>query len=127
MPTFEEVKAHIVALNYNMIDADMVARAYVANPDKEYKALKVLSHKALHDGKLAMQKGDNDKANKNFAFAYQTRCVADNVWTKLLKKKGDESHAAYVEIQRDFSKLALGRISPDDIAKITKRVEAIKE
>lgn len=108
-PKVEQLKQHLKQLGYNMMDVDMIAKKAIADPSAEYKALKVLSHKALYEGKQSMEKDDLVKANSQFAFAYQTRCVCDYLWKHLLGNSGDAGHAAYLQVQRDFGKLAAGK------------------
>ena len=72
-----------------------------------------------------MKAGENAEANSSFAFAYQMRCCSDWIWVNLLGKSGDLAHAKYLQVQREFSKLATGRISDQDKLKIEAMIQII--
>lgn len=74
-----------------------------------------------------MIKGENEKANKLFAFAYQMRCVADFTWKNILGKDGDTGHANYLQVSRKFSQFALGKIGSNEIKEIKTLIEKIKD
>jgi hypothetical protein len=124
----DELEKYFKNLNYNMLDCKLTAKKCYENPNEEHKQLKVLSHKALSSGRDYMLNKDYDKANNQFAFAYQMRCVADFTWKNILGKDGDTGHAKYLEISRDFSKLALKKIIPEDEKKkILEKIKQIKD
>jgi hypothetical protein len=125
----EDLKKKFAGLGYNMLDVDMAAESAAKDPSKTYKDLKVLSHKALGTGKANVQKDDLATANKNFAFAYQMRCVCDWIWKNLLNKQGDAGHAAYLQVSRSFGKLAAGKtkLSPTEQKEIFALIDKIKD
>ena len=127
--TKEQLKQELEKLKYNMLDCDMIATKLSENASLEYKELKVLSHEALRDGRDAMVAGDLKKANSNFAFAYQTRCCCDWIWKHVLGQSGDTGHAKYVEVEREFSKLAARKkqLSDAERERITEMIEAIRD
>ena len=107
--TKQQLVQELEQLKYNMLDCGMIADKILKNAPLEYKELKQLSHKALKDGRDAMEVGKLPKANSNFAFAYQTRCCCDWIWKHVLGNEGDASHATYLHISGEFSKLAAGK------------------
>ena len=107
--TKQQLVQELKQLKYNMLDCEMIAEKTLENASMEYKELKQLSHKALKDGRDAMEVGNLPKANSNFAFAYQTRCCCDWIWKQVLGNTGDHGHAKYLQISREFSKLAAGK------------------
>eukprot|EP00750_Incisomonas_marina_P009016 INCI15772.2.p1 GENE.INCI15772.2~~INCI15772.2.p1 ORF type:complete len:147 (-),score=26.86 INCI15772.2:272-655(-) len=127
MSTVEEVAASLTRLGYNMLDVKKTAQDAVSNPSAEYKALKVLAHKALATGRDNVNKGDMSKANNSFAFAYQMRCTADWIWKNLMKNKGDLGHAKFVEKSRLYGKLAAGNLPKADIAKTLAAIAKIHD
>jgi hypothetical protein len=106
-----EVKTKLRALNYNMIDTNMTAEMIVEDADNEYKQMKVLSHNALAKGRDAVLRGDLPNANNEFAFAYQTRCVSDWIWFRILGRSGNKGHALYLQLTTKFGHLAANRHS----------------
>ena len=125
--TKDSLRKEFELLGYNMLDCGLAADKCIENASKECKDIKALSHKALSSGRDAMNADDTAKANSNFAFAYQMRCVSDWILVNLLKKRGDEGHAKYLEVSRQFSKLATGKLSGEDKKKIEALIAKIKD
>ena len=125
--TKDSLRKEFELLGYNMLDCGLAADKCIENASKECKDIKALSHKALSSGRDAMNADDTAKANSNFAFAYQMRCVSDWILVNLLKKRGDEGHAKYLEVSRQFSKLAMGKLSGEDKKKIEALIAKIKD
>ena len=94
-----------------MLDAKKTAIAALANPGKEYKEIKKLSHGALAKGRDFMIADENKKANSSFAFAYQLRCVSDWIFVNMMGNSGDSAHTKFLVLSRNFSKLATGKLT----------------
>jgi hypothetical protein len=125
--TIASIEAEFKRLGYNMLDCKKTAAEALANPGKEYAALKKLSHQALTSGRDFMNNDDNQKANSNFAFAYQMRCVADWIWINLMHNEGDLKHHKFLELSREFGKLATGKLDGKQKEKIRKEVDQLHE
>lgn len=129
--TASALKAEFDKLGYNMLDTELAATSIATsqNPAKTYKDLKVLAHKALATGRDNVAKGDLATANKNFAFAYQMRCVCDWIWKNLMGKQGDTGHAAFLRLSTGFGKLCANKTSLSDTkkAKIFELISDIKD
>merc|ERR1711998_647014 len=75
--------------HYNMIDVNEAVKQVNINPNaaagsNSPKGLGKLKHDALAQGRDAAERGDLEKANNNFAFAYQCRCVCDYIWEYII-------------------------------------------
>ena len=125
--TLATLKAELDKLRYNTIDTALCASEFMKDPNRQYKTMKELSHKALVTGQGQMDKDENAKANSSFAFAYQTRCVADWAWVHILHKAGDSGHAHYVEVQRAYSKYATGKLTGEQKEEVRKLIAKIHD
>jgi len=116
-------------LGYNMLDPDLTAKKAIANPKAECAEIKALCHKALAGARDAVQNDDLAKANSQFAFAYQMRCVSDWIYVNLLGNSGDRGHAKYLELEREFGKLSAGKkaLSAQEKKDILKAINAIHD
>jgi hypothetical protein len=98
--TVLELEAALKGLGLNMLDCKLAATEGVQDPDKEYKTLKVMSHKQLLVGRDFFKAGNKVKANNNFAFAFQMRRAATFIWEKVLGRKNDAAHANFEETSK---------------------------
>eukprot|EP00295_Goniomonas_pacifica_P047914 CAMPEP_0175913398 /NCGR_PEP_ID=MMETSP0108-20121206/9245_1 /TAXON_ID=195067 ORGANISM="Goniomonas pacifica, Strain CCMP1869" /NCGR_SAMPLE_ID=MMETSP0108 /ASSEMBLY_ACC=CAM_ASM_000204 /LENGTH=180 /DNA_ID=CAMNT_0017235787 /DNA_START=98 /DNA_END=640 /DNA_ORIENTATION=- len=125
--TVASLELELKRLGYNMLDCKLTAERALENPSKEYAELKRLSHASLIQGRDNMIAGRNHDANSNFAFAYQMRCTSDWIWKNLLHRQGDLGHAKFLEVSREFSKLAGHKLTGEQKARIAAKVAAIHE
>ena len=102
----DELRKGLQGLRYNTLDVERTVQECMKDAGNECRELTQLSHKALADGRDHMAAGHNAKANSSFAFAYQMRCVRDWIWTRALGRQGDQGHAKYMQLQRQFGQLA---------------------
>lgn len=125
----QSIKQDLDRLGYNMLNTELTAKRCVENPGKECAAIKKLSHEALSTGRNNILKDDYEAANNNFAFAYQMRCVSDYIWCNLLHNSGDNGHAAYLQLSREFGILAANKrkLTAEQKNNILKQIESISD
>lgn len=118
-------------LNYNMVNDNVndIAKSLVSDLGAGYKALKVKCHKALGAGRDNMRAGRHDKANSNFAYAYQMRCVCNYIWVNWMHQPDDKVHNHYLVLQRKFSQFALnnGKLSDKEKAEVEAAIAKIHD
>ena len=113
------IKQDLDRLGYSMLNTELTAKRCIENPGKECAAIKKLSHEALFTGRSNIIADKYEAANANFAYAYQMRCVSDYIWCNLLKNSGDNGHAAYLQLSREFGMLAANKSILKQIERIS--------
>ena len=123
----QSIQQDLNRLGYNMLNTDLTAKRCVENPGKECAAIKKLSHDALFTGRSNILADNYEAANSNFAYAYQMRCVSDYIWCNLMHNSGDNGHAAYLQLSRDFGMLAANKriLTSEQKTNILKQIERI--
>lgn len=124
-----ELINEIQNLNYNMINIEETATKLIENPGLEYKDLKDFHKKVLEQGRQALLDKKYDNSNKHFALAYQTRCVCDWIWVKILGHKEKDrkaEHANFLHKERMFGQLACALMQNDREPLTNKEIKLIK-